>query len=133
MKREVIRNERGEPFSQWSGTKKFEFVLAEANTGFEVEYKFHRTRRWKLDFAWPALKIAVEIDGFGWGHQAPQHMAVDHEKANAAVILGWKLLRFNSRSLGSLQGVQDAVEMTVQLLTYVGEAEAAKDASTSLD
>ena len=128
MKREVVRNERGEPFSKWKPARKFEFVLAKMDIfehfeHCEPEYRFHPSRRWKLDFAWPYLKVAVEIDGFGYGHQSIVGLAVDHEKANAAVLLGWKLLRFSSRQLGSRQGVEDAVEMTVQLLTYVAEAE----------
>ena len=27
------------------------------------EYKFHDTRRWRFDMAWPRLKIAAEVEG----------------------------------------------------------------------
>ena len=32
-----------------------------------TQYKFHPERRWPLDFAWPELKISVEINGAGGG------------------------------------------------------------------
>ncbi len=27
------------------------------------EYRFHRERRWRFDFAWPDYKVAVEVEG----------------------------------------------------------------------
>lgn len=32
-----------------------------------TQYIFHPTRKWRLDFAWPELKIGVEINGAGGG------------------------------------------------------------------
>lgn len=52
---------------------------------------FHPSRRWRFDFAWPSLKIAVEIQGFGEGHNSYEGMASDYEKHNAAVQRGWKI------------------------------------------
>jgi hypothetical protein len=26
-----------------------------------TEYRFHPTRRWRMDFAWPAHQVAVEL------------------------------------------------------------------------
>lgn len=59
----------------------------------EREYKFHQTRRWRLDFAWPAEKLAVEIEGRG-RHQTFMGFAKDAEKYNAALLLGWRVLRY---------------------------------------
>ena len=73
-------------------------------------------RRWKFDYAWPALKVAVEVDGFGFGHQAQQDIAKQNEKRNAAVTQGWKVLVFDSRNLGSKEKVQDAVDQIKELL-----------------
>lgn len=73
------------------------------------EYKFHPTRRWKIDFAWPEVKLAVEIEGgiFGIGKPCPlckrrsvgahtsiQRLKSDLEKYNALALAGWRLLRF---------------------------------------
>lgn len=27
------------------------------------EYKFHESRRWRFDYAWPDHKIALEVEG----------------------------------------------------------------------
>lgn len=61
------------------------------------EYRFHPTRRWRFDFAWPSIKLAMEIDGGTWagksGHNSGAGIARDIEKINEAVILGWRVLR----------------------------------------
>ena len=57
------------------------------------EHRFHPVRRWRWDFALPAIKLAVEIDGRG-RHQTVQGVRNDCAKANAAVALGWRVLRF---------------------------------------
>lgn len=64
----------------------------------ERQYRFHPERRWRFDFAWPELKLAVEVDGVLWGeqggHQRPDDYADDCEKLNEATLLGWRVLRF---------------------------------------
>jgi len=62
-----------------------------------VEYRFHPTRRWRFDFAWPALRLAVEIEGGEWNrgrHTRPRGFADDCEKYNAAAVSGWLVMRF---------------------------------------
>ena len=57
-----------------------------------IKYKFHPTRKWELDFAHVASKVALEIDGgeFSNGaHNRGARMANDYEKRNAAIELGW--------------------------------------------
>ena len=122
-KRKVIRNQKGQPFWQWGPAEKFAHVWNEeglAGGDPVTEFVFCPDRKWRLDFAWPAQKLGVEIDGFGYGHQAQQQMARDNEKANAAVALGWRVLRYNSRQLGSRRGVSEAVGQVGQVLCEVG-------------
>jgi len=57
------------------------------------ELKFHPERRWKFDFAWPELKLAVEIEGQG-RHQTFVGFRRDCDKYNAALAMGWRVLRF---------------------------------------
>ena len=57
------------------------------------EFRFHPRRLWRFDFAWPAIKLAVEIDGRG-RHQSFTGFKGDLEKLNEAVRLGWRVLRF---------------------------------------
>ena len=67
------------------------------------EYRFDPSRRWRFDFAWPAYRVAVEIDGGIYAgcksHTHGPDIAKDQEKRNAAVELGWRVLVFNSRDL----------------------------------
>ena len=68
-------------------------------TGFEREYKFHPTRRWRFDLADPERMIAIEIEGGVWSkgrHVNPQGFINDCEKYAEANLLGWTVLRFPS-------------------------------------
>ena len=58
---------------------------------FEREYRFHGVRRWRLDFANLEYKLAVEIQGSGWGHGGTSNSLASYiEKHQALVLLGWK-------------------------------------------
>jgi len=62
------------------------------------EFRFDSARRWRFDFAWPDLKVAVEIEGGVWtegGHTRGAGYVADLEKYNAAVAQGWRLFRFH--------------------------------------
>jgi very-short-patch-repair endonuclease len=65
----------------------------------EPEFRFHPTRRWRFDRAWPDKSIAVEVDGAvytGGRHTRGAGFEKDMEKLNEAQILGWRVLRFSS-------------------------------------
>lgn len=57
------------------------------------EFVFHEERKWRFDFAFPSVKLAVEVDGRG-RHQRVDGVRRDCEKGNEAVLLGWRVLRF---------------------------------------
>ena len=72
------------------------------------EHPFARDwgRRWRFDFAWPDLRLAVEVDGGIWipgggRHNRGAGYEADVEKLNVAVILGWRVLRFTPRHLAN--------------------------------
>lgn len=61
------------------------------------EHVFAPPRKWRFDFAWPELKMAVEIHGgiFQRGrHSRGAGQIADFEKQNAAVLDGWRVLVF---------------------------------------
>ncbi len=61
------------------------------------EYMFHPTRKWRFDFAWPDLLLAVEVEGGIWTggrHVSPVGFTKDCLKYNEAAMLGWLVLRF---------------------------------------
>lgn len=61
------------------------------------EYQFAPPRKWRLDFAWPDQKVAVEIEGVvyedGGRHQRVKGFLADCEKYEAALVKGWKVYR----------------------------------------
>lgn len=75
-------------------------------------FKFHPQRRWRLDWVHLPSLVAIELDGVGayygnrkvsrWGgHQTPKGIALDNEKRNAALDLGWIVYRFTRANLSS--------------------------------
>ena len=61
------------------------------------EVRFHPVRRWRLDLAWPALKVAAEVEGGTWvsgRHSRGAGLSGDCEKYNEATLAGWRVLRF---------------------------------------
>lgn len=75
------------------------FLLALDDAGIvrpEREVTFHRTRKWRFDFAWRAPKVALEMDGgvfSGGRHVRGQGFLDDMAKLNAATLLGWRVFR----------------------------------------
>ena len=65
-------------------------------------YRFHDQRKWATDFAWPALKVAVEMEGgtfTGGGHVRGVGYAANCEKYNTMAELGWVVLRYTTDML----------------------------------
>lgn len=63
------------------------------------ELRFYPERRWRFDYAFPALKVAIEIDGAVWTqgrHNRPAGYLADMEKLNTAASMGWLVLRFST-------------------------------------
>jgi very-short-patch-repair endonuclease len=88
-------------------------------TGFAVsppeqEFRFHPDRKWRIDFAWPGLKLAVEIEGGIWTggrHTRGAGVLGDMEKYNALAVAGWRLLRFDSAAVRSGRAVRETAHL----------------------
>lgn len=59
----------------------------------ELQYEIvdRSGRMWRLDFAWPLRKLAVEYDGFDW-HSDPASFARDRQKRAALMEMDWTVL-----------------------------------------
>jgi very-short-patch-repair endonuclease len=69
----------------------------QARTLGVLEHRFHPTRRWRFDAAFPEKRIGVEIDGgafIGGRHTRGVGFKNDCEKLNNAALLGWRVFRF---------------------------------------
>ncbi|ERL60655.1 hypothetical protein X973_06765 [Piscirickettsia salmonis] len=66
------------------------------------EYRFHKTRKWRFDFAWPDLKIAVEVEGGTYSqgrHTRGKGFEADCEKYNMATESGWRVFRYSTQQV----------------------------------
>ena len=72
--------------------------------GCVFEYRFHPTRRWRFDLAYPDERIAIEIEGgafTGGAHTRGPGYANDMEKYNEAQRLGWRVFRFSHSDINT--------------------------------
>ena len=67
------------------------------------EFRFHKIRRWRFDYAIPEIKLAVEYAGHAGfigkgvsGHSTIKGLTNDSEKANSAIACGWRVLQFTA-------------------------------------
>ncbi len=73
------------------------------------ELKFHPTRKWRFDYAWPAHRLALEVDGGIWTqgrHTRGAGWLADSEKLNAAASMGWRMLRVTPAQLCAVETVE---------------------------
>jgi len=70
--------------------------LRAAKIEFEREFRFHPTRKWRFDYAFPYKMLAVEVEGGGWTggrHTRGAGFEGDLEKYGEAMKLGWSVYR----------------------------------------
>lgn len=87
--------------AQYKAPDLFLKLLQSQFKGVEVvkELKFHPTRKWRFDYAFPGLLVAVEVDGGVWTggrHINPAGYINDMEKLNTAASMGWLVLRITT-------------------------------------
>lgn len=69
-----------------------------------AEHRFQPPRKWRFDFAWPAVMVAVELEGGTYSGRKSRHTTAtghqgDCEKYNAAAIAGWCVLRYTAQDM----------------------------------
>ena len=70
----------------------------------EREYRFAPPRRWRFDFAWPGMMLALEVEGGVWstgGHTSGKGFTDDCEKMNEALCRGWRVIRVTGAQVKS--------------------------------
>ena len=75
----------------------------------EAEYRFHPVRKWRFDYAWPAQKLALEVQGaifINGRHTRGAALLKEHEKLNTAAALGWRVLFVTPKQVANGEAMQ---------------------------
>lgn len=118
-----IENTSGRRWGDLSMLERFQVgweQIGYEGSDMTTEYVFHPHRTWRLDVAFPSCKVGIEFDGMGFGHQAIARLRSNYQKQNAAVELGWRVLRFESK-LMSMKRLPLVIEQVMRTLS--GEAD----------
>lgn len=86
--------------------------------GFEQEFKFHPKRKWRADFHLVEKRILIEVEGGIWSngrHTRGKGYIGDMEKYNAAVVMGYQVLRFSTEQVKSGLAVRQIEKMVGDL------------------
>lgn len=73
------------------------------------EYQFHPVRKWRFDYAFPAQRVALEVEGgvhTGGRHIRPRGFLNDMEKYNTAAAMGWRVLRCTPETLRTFATIE---------------------------
>ena len=98
MTEERAAYDAGDGMSKLEASFLFHWRIVMPRTPMPVpltEYRFCK-RRWRLDFAWPKQKVAVECEGGIWQqgrHTRGKGFEDDCMKYNRATADGWRVFR----------------------------------------
>lgn len=85
---------------------------------YKQEHYFHPDRKWRIDYAWPALKVGLEVHGghhSGGRHVRGTGFANDREKMNEAQLLGWIILEVTTDNIPQLRvWLERAIEIRTE-------------------
>ncbi|MFV5589210.1 DUF559 domain-containing protein [Acinetobacter variabilis] len=85
---------------------------------FEQEFYFHPDRKWRADFHLIDKKILVEIEGGIWSggrHTRGKGYIGDMEKYNAAIMMGFQVIRFSTDQVKSGHAIQQIEKMVGEI------------------
>jgi very-short-patch-repair endonuclease len=93
----------------------------------EREFRFHPTRRWRFDFAYPDIKLAIECEGLTYygnnkdgsmklgRHQTAKGYQEDLEKYEQALLLGWTVYRCSGQMVKSGRAI-DTIKKLMEMM-----------------
>lgn len=88
--------------------------------GHKKEIIFHPKRKWRFDYAWTELKVALEIHGgvFTNGrHTRGKGFTEDKVKMNTAQLLGWIVIEATTAQVKDgqmLNWITEAIELRIK-------------------
>lgn len=88
---------------------------------YEIEgCKSDANRTYKFDFAWPLVKIVIEVDGHGYGHVTPKGRSNSATKARRALALGWTVIPITTTCMGSKDKLERVCQEVAEIVFSKG-------------
>ncbi len=100
------------------------YIRHELKIELVKEFRFHPKRRWRFDYAFPPLKIAIEVEGGVWTkgrHTRGSGFVKDMEKYNTAAVQGWTLIRVTPKNLikkSTVELIQQSINNKQKIESY---------------
>jgi hypothetical protein len=85
----------------------------------ETEFEFDPDRRWRFDYCWPDLMLALEREGGGWvagRHTRGKGFKNDLQKYLAATVAGWTILRVDLEMIETGEAIAAAQTILTRLM-----------------
>ena len=82
----------------------------------DKEHRFHPERKWRFDFAWPQIRLAIEVNGGGsrGRHNTITGATEDAQKVNAAQLMGWRVLIYTAKSVLDVKQIANDLREAVR-------------------
>jgi len=81
-----------------------------------AQYRFHPSRMFRFDYCWVQKKTAIEIQGYGPGHNSLPGMTQDYDKLMEALLLNWRVIYITSMHL-SQTNLENTLDKIAQILS----------------
>ena len=85
------------------------------------EFRSPANRKYIYDFAWPKIRVLIEIQGHGRGHIYPKNRARDARKARVAMAAGWTLIPVTTDCMASEDKRAEVCEQIQSICDNTGE------------
>lgn len=94
----VARGYLGAPAPSVLESKMARLLQCSGLTLPQAEYVAGENGEYRLDFAYPAIKLAIEVDGYVW-HSSPEQARADNARRNRLLAQGWRVLVYTWASV----------------------------------
>ena len=89
----------------------------------QTELKFHPVRKWRMDVSFLDYQLSIEVQGGTYSHgrhsRGPQ-MHNDYDKLNAAQLLGWRVLYFDTKHIKDIDTTVETIRQMLKVLGWEG-------------
>lgn len=115
------------PVPQQSDALRWQLEHLYSVRGVSLEFRFHATRKWRLDLAIESARVGVEIQGGIFAATRGKHsrgvgQVRDMEKNNAAIECGWVVLVYPTDAIKNGSAAEQIARVYAQRLCVDLEA-----------